>query len=86
MVLFTSDLAHAAEGRRGMPVGEEDFEPTPPPRKNDALFGAAEEFPMANACLNFTTSDYGYREGYRRAGRLLAEYVCNECKHQDLLV
>lgn len=41
---------------------------------------------MANACLNFTTSDYGYREGYRRAGRLLAEYVCNECKHQDLLV
>ena len=41
---------------------------------------------MANACLNFTTSDYGYREGYRRAGRLLAKYVCNECKHQDLLV
>jgi hypothetical protein len=69
-----------------MPESEEDFEPTPPPRKNDVLFGAAEKFPMANACLNYAISDYGYREGYRRAGKLLAEYVCNECKHQDLLV
>lgn len=30
---------------------------------------------MANACLNFTTSDYGYREGYRRAGKILAGHV-----------
>jgi|ERR1017187_4671993 hypothetical protein len=69
-----------------MPEAEEDPELSPPPRKGDVLFGAGEEFPIANACLNFTTSDYGYREGYRRAGKLLAEYVCNECKDQDLLV
>ena len=41
---------------------------------------------MANACLNFGTSEYAYRHGYRRAAKLLAEYVCNECKNQDLLV
>src|SRR4051794_9293658 len=64
----------------------EDDEDLPPPRKNDVLFGAGKDFPMASACLNFATSDYGYRQGYRRAGKILAEYVCNECRNQDLLV
>jgi hypothetical protein len=41
---------------------------------------------MANACLNFGISEYAYRQGYRRAARLLADYVCNECRDQDLLV
>lgn len=69
-----------------MPDAQEDLEQSPPPRKDDLLFVAGGEFPMAGACLNFSTFDYGYREGYRRAGRLLAEYVCNECKDPDLLV
>lgn len=64
---------------------DEELEP-PPPRKEDVLFGASHEFPMTNACLNFTMSDYGYREGYRRAGKIIAEYVCKECMDQDLLV
>lgn len=64
----------------------DDDLPSPAPRKDDVLFGTGDEFPMANACLNFTTGDYGYREGYRRAGKILAEHVCNECRDQDLLV
>jgi hypothetical protein len=65
---------------------EEEVEPSPPPKKGDVLFRPGDEFPMANACLNFGISEYAYRQGYRRAAKLLAEYVCNECKDQDLLV
>lgn len=65
---------------------EEDREPSPPPRKGDVLIRAGDELPMANACLNLGTSEYAYRQGYRRAAKLLSEYVCNECRDQDLLV
>jgi hypothetical protein len=67
-------------------MSDTDEEQLPPPRKGDVIFGAGEEHSMANACLNYTSSDYGYRQGYRRAGQLLADYVCKECREQDLLV
>lgn len=67
-------------------MSDTDEEQLPPPRKGDVLFGGGEEHPMASACLNYTSSDYGYRQGYRRAGQLLADYVCKECREQDLLV
>jgi hypothetical protein len=71
--------------RKGMSEPEEDRELSPP-RKGDVLMRAGDEFPMVNACLNFGISEYAYRQGYRRAAKILAEYVCNECEDQDLLV
>jgi hypothetical protein len=64
---------------------EEDRELSPP-RKGDVLIGQGNEHPMATACLNFSTPEYAYRQGYRRAAKLVAEYVCTQCRDQDLLV
>jgi len=65
---------------------EEDRELSPPPRKGDVLIRPGDEFPLANACLNFGFSEYAYRQGYWRAAKLLAEHVCNMGRDQDLLV
>jgi hypothetical protein len=64
---------------------EEEREPSPP-RKGNVLIRPGDECPMANARLNFGMSEYAYRQGYRRAAKLLAEHVCNGYKDQDLLV
>ncbi len=41
---------------------------------------------MANACLNIDGSDSGYRHGYWRAPKLLADHVSSSGRDQDLLV
>jgi hypothetical protein len=60
---------------------------SPPPRKEDVLFRDGLPDWQNNACLNFNNSnETGYREGYRRAGRLLVEHVVEHSRDQDYLV
>ncbi len=59
----------------------------PPPSKHDVLIRPDRSAWQMNACLNFAhDSDYGYRQGYRRAGFILAEWVNQNGAEQDSLV
>src|SRR5579864_2943647 len=67
---------------------EVGYQPFPPPRKGDVLFGLDREGRRpANACLNFTApANYAYTEGYRIAARSLAKQVCETGEDRDLLI
>jgi hypothetical protein len=59
---------------------------TPPPRKDDKLFGPAEDWQL-NACVNYShRAEWLYSDGYRTAARSLAEEVCESGREQDSLV
>jgi hypothetical protein len=58
---------------------------SPPPRKSDVLFGLGTDW-QANACVNGIDDSMAYQDGYRRAARHLAEYVCETERGQDYLV
>jgi hypothetical protein len=62
------------------------FGPTPPPRKEDVLFGGGDDW-RANACIaHWHDVEWAYSSGFRRAGGYLAEHVCNTASDQDVLV
>jgi len=68
---------------------EHELSSSPPPRKQDLLIGPDAEHPRLNACLNYmrgSSKDYGYRRGYRKAAKILAEYVYETASEQDGLV
>jgi hypothetical protein len=68
---------------------DKEFSSMLPPRKQDVLVRPDAEHPMLNACLNYMhgdSRDYGYRRGYRKAAKILAEYVCETASEQDGLV
>jgi hypothetical protein len=51
----------------------------PTPKKEDVLFAGDQSIWKMDAILDFRPgNDYTYRQGYRRAGRILAEYVANQ--------
>jgi hypothetical protein len=48
----------------------------PTPKKEDVLFAGDKTIWKMDAILDFSPgNDYTYRQGYRRAGRILAEHV-----------
>lgn len=57
----------------------------PPPRKEDILFGPAEDW-QTNACIAQWDADWAYSTGFRRAAERLAEHVCETDNDQDVLV
>ena len=68
---------------------DDELRPLPPPRKQDVLVRSDAERPALNACLNYihgVSRDYGYRRGYRKAAKILADYVCETASEQDGLV
>jgi len=68
---------------------DDELRPLPPPRKQDVLVRSDAERPALNACLNYipgVSRDYGYRLGYRKAAKILADYVCETASEQDGLV
>lgn len=61
------------------------FGRTPPPRKEDVLFGLAEDH-QSNACIAQWDADGAYSRGFRRAAERLAEHVCETGTGQDVLI
>lgn len=58
----------------------------PPPCETDVLFGPGEDS-QTNACVNYSHDEgWVYLAGFRRAGLLLAEHVCESGSDQDVLV
>jgi hypothetical protein len=57
------------------------------PRKGDVLFRSDSGLWRMDAILDYRPgNDYTYRQGYRRAGRLLTEWVAEKGRDQDFLV
>jgi len=57
------------------------------PRKGDVLFQSDSSLWHMDAILDYRPgNDYTYRQGYRRAGRLLTEWIAEKCRDQDFLV
>jgi hypothetical protein len=70
-----------------MAIKFEDDGEAPTPRKGDVLFGPDASLWQMDAVMDFRPgNDYPYREGYRRAGRILTEYVAEHRGEQDVLV
>lgn len=69
-----------------VPMKGDDFiEGTP--RKADVLFAPDSALWHLDAVLDYSPgNDYTYRQGYRRAGRLLTEWVAENGRDQDFLV
>lgn len=69
---------------------EELLRDIPTPRKGDVLFGPDSSLWHLDAVLDFRPgkgyAEYAYREGYRRAGRILTERVAEHRGEQDVLV
>jgi len=64
---------------------ESIFGRSPPPRKSDVLFRAAET--GTNACISYWHNvNYPYKNGFRMAAGRLALQVCNSHADQDSLV
>ena len=57
----------------------------PPPRKEDVLFGPAEDC-QSNACIAQWDADWAYSRGFRRAAERLASHVCDIGNDQDVLI
>jgi hypothetical protein len=57
------------------------------PRKGDVLFRSDSTLWRMDAILNYRPgNDYTYRQGYRKAGRLLTEWIAEKGRDQDFLV
>ena len=63
-----------------------NFEPKPPPRKTDRLFGTAEDWHL-NARVNWShRSDWLYSDGFRKGAKALAKKVCEAGHDQHVLI
>jgi hypothetical protein len=66
-------------------IEESGLGTTPPPKKDDKLFGADSDW-QTNACIAQWDAEYAYSSGYRAAAFSLAQIVCDTHKDQDKLV
>lgn len=65
---------------------ESVFGLSPPPRKEDLIFRAGEDW-STNACItNSHNADVVYSDGFRRAAIQLAEQVCESAQGMDVLI
>jgi len=68
--------------------GEEGFVfELPHPKKGDVLFASDSSLWQMDARLDYRPcDDYPYRQGYRRAGRILTEWIAANSHDVDFLV
>ena len=63
------------------------FKVTPPPQKGDVLFTSDSSLWQMDAILDHRPGDdYPYRQGYRRAGRILTQWIAANRYGVDFLV